>query len=114
VVSGNTRAAKTEEGVGPRWTEAALAAGVDSMTHYLTGTRQRLRDEGFEAHTLVMRGNAAEMLLSAGESTHSDLIVMSTHGRSGWQRLWMGSVAMKVVQGACCPVLLVRPRQAQG
>jgi nucleotide-binding universal stress UspA family protein len=37
---------------------------------------------------------------------------MATHGRSGLQRLWLGSVAMKVVQGATLPVLLVRAREA--
>jgi universal stress protein A len=39
-----------------------------------------------------------------------DLVVMSTHGRSGIKHLWMGSVAERVVQHAPCPVLVVRPR----
>ena len=39
-----------------------------------------------------------------------DLVVMSTHGRSGSKHLWMGSVAERVVQHAPCPVLVVRPR----
>jgi nucleotide-binding universal stress UspA family protein len=38
-----------------------------------------------------------------------DLLVMATHGRSGWSRLTLGSVAMNVVHRATCPVLLVRP-----
>ena len=38
-----------------------------------------------------------------------DLIVMSTHGRSGLKHLWMGSVAERVVQHAPCAVLVTRP-----
>jgi nucleotide-binding universal stress UspA family protein len=38
-----------------------------------------------------------------------DLLVMATHGRSGWSRVTLGSVAMNVVHHATCPVLLVRP-----
>jgi hypothetical protein len=37
------------------------------------------------------------------------VMVMATHGRSGWSRLTLGSVAMNVVHHASCPVLLVRP-----
>jgi nucleotide-binding universal stress UspA family protein len=42
-----------------------------------------------------------------------DLLVMATHGRSGWSRLTLGSVAMNVVHRAACPVLLVRPPAPQ-
>jgi nucleotide-binding universal stress UspA family protein len=38
-----------------------------------------------------------------------NVLVMATHGRSGWSRLTLGSVAMNVVHHATCPVLLVRP-----
>ena len=43
-----------------------------------------------------------------------DLVVMSTHGRSGLKHLWLGSVAERVVQHAPCPVLVVRPRTGGG
>jgi nucleotide-binding universal stress UspA family protein len=39
-----------------------------------------------------------------------DLVSMSTHGRSGLGRLVYGSVAEKVLQGASCPVLLIRAK----
>ena len=38
-----------------------------------------------------------------------NVMVMATHGRSGWSRLTLGSVAMNVVHHATCPVLLVPP-----
>jgi nucleotide-binding universal stress UspA family protein len=48
-----------------------------------------------------------EILLIA-EHVHADLIVISTHGMTGWHRLAFGSVAEKVVRLATCPVLLLR------
>lgn len=42
------------------------------------------------------RGVPAEEILAIGEQEGVDLIVMGTHGRSGWQQFWLGSVAMQV------------------
>jgi nucleotide-binding universal stress UspA family protein len=53
-------------------------------------------------------GHPAAGILQAGDEAAADLIVMSTHGRGGLQRLWLGSVAWKVVQHTHRPVLLVR------
>ena len=54
--------------------------------------------------------DAATVLVERAESEHPDLIVMTTHGRSGVVRALLGSVAEKVVQSGAAPVLLVRPR----
>lgn len=43
-------------------------------------------------------------------STHADLLVLGTHGRSGFQRLFLGSVTEKVIRKATCPTLVVPPR----
>jgi nucleotide-binding universal stress UspA family protein len=45
------------------------------------------------------------------EDEQADLIVMSTHGRSGIKGLFFGSVAEKVVHSATCPVLTMRYRE---
>jgi len=50
-------------------------------------------------------------ILEAAEEMKPDLIVMGTHGRSGFQHLMLGSVAEKVLRQARCPVLTV-PRKA--
>jgi nucleotide-binding universal stress UspA family protein len=42
--------------------------------------------------------------------THADLLVLGTHGRSGFQRLFLGSVTEKVIRKATCPTLVVPPR----
>jgi nucleotide-binding universal stress UspA family protein len=43
-------------------------------------------------------------------ATHADLLVLGTHGRSGFQRLFLGSVTEKVIRKATCPTLVVPPR----
>jgi nucleotide-binding universal stress UspA family protein len=55
-----------------------------------------------------MHGRPAERILQLGDEVQADLITMSTHGRGGIQRFWLGSIALKVVQSAHQPVLLVR------
>jgi nucleotide-binding universal stress UspA family protein len=51
---------------------------------------------------------AAQGIVSYAQEAHIDLVVMGTHGRSGWSHLLMGSVAERVVRSAPCPVLTVR------
>jgi nucleotide-binding universal stress UspA family protein len=46
------------------------------------------------------------------EATGADLLVLGTHGRSGFQRLFLGSVTEKVIRKATCPTLVVPPRAA--
>jgi nucleotide-binding universal stress UspA family protein len=58
----------------------------------------------------ISEGNAADEILAAATSLTADLIVMGTHGRSGFERLVLGSVTEKVLRKASCAVLSV-PRQ---
>ena len=51
--------------------------------------------------------NVAEAIVSRARTTPADVIVIGTHGRSGFERLILGSVAEKVLRKAACPVLTV-------
>ena len=51
-------------------------------------------------------------MLALAEATNVDLIVIGTHGRSGFQRVILGSVAERVLARARCPVMTVPPRSA--
>ena len=51
--------------------------------------------------------NVPEAIVSRARTTSADLIVIGTHGRSGFERLMLGSVAEKVLRKAACPVLTV-------
>lgn len=57
----------------------------------------------------VMRGNAAEMICERAKTVGADLIVMTTHGRTGLSRAWIGSVADAVMRHSSIPVLMLRP-----
>jgi nucleotide-binding universal stress UspA family protein len=62
------------------------------------------------ATTLVLEGVAHEQIVRAARSKKADLIVIGTHGRTGLAKLFLGSVASRVVAAAHCPVLTVRGR----
>lgn len=58
----------------------------------------------------IAEGSAAPEIVYQAARLSADLIVLGTHGRSGFERLVLGSVAEKVVRQAACPVLTVPPR----
>jgi nucleotide-binding universal stress UspA family protein len=62
-----------------------------------------------EVQGRVVTGYAAEEILHLAEQEDVGLVIMGTHGRKGIDRILFGSVAEKVVKGAKCPVLTVRP-----
>ncbi|MBP7961234.1 MAG: universal stress protein [Caldilineaceae bacterium] len=75
---------------------------------YLQVRQNELRGEGLVVHRTVIDGPIAESLLGYAEGQECGLIVMSTHGRSGFSKWIYGSVAQKMLQAATCPILLVR------
>jgi universal stress protein A len=73
----------------------------------------RDRLAGVECEILIDRGNPADVILAMEKTVAPDLVVMATHGRRGFTRLVMGSVAEKVVRESITPVLTVRPLPAK-
>jgi nucleotide-binding universal stress UspA family protein len=66
------------------------------------------RASGVKTEVLIVEGsNATAQILERAEALQMDLIVMGTHGRGGFERLVIGSVAEKVLRKARCPVLTV-------
>jgi nucleotide-binding universal stress UspA family protein len=53
-------------------------------------------------------GDPAQGIVLAAGLENVDLIVMATHGMSGWRKFFLGSVTEKVVRNAACPVLTIR------
>jgi nucleotide-binding universal stress UspA family protein len=68
------------------------------------------RKKGVRAKSLALEGIAHDRIVRAARSTRADLIVLGTHGRTGLGRLFLGSVAARVVTLAPCPVLTVRAK----
>lgn len=78
---------------------------------YLDVQADRLKSEGLKVRTMLKYGAPAEAILQASDKTATGMVVMATHGRGGLEKLWLGSVALKVVQGSSKPVMLVRARE---
>jgi nucleotide-binding universal stress UspA family protein len=70
----------------------------------------RARAAGARATAILMEGSEAGTITRAARSRRASMIVIGTHGRSGIERVLLGSVATRVVSLASCPVLTVRGR----
>ncbi|MGE3958182.1 MAG: universal stress protein [Vicinamibacterales bacterium] len=82
--------------------EAAITAEIHQTVSGV-GTR------GVHVRAIVREGRAHEVIVGRAQVQPADLVVMGTHGRSGVNRLLLGSVTEKVVRTASCPVLTVPP-----
>lgn len=80
---------------------------------YLIPLAKELRANGVRVTTAVRRGEpVAEIIAGVGEA-QADMIIMTTHGRTGLGRLLFGSVAEGVLRQADVPVFLMRQTEAQ-
>ena len=61
---------------------------------------------------MIVTGYAADEIVRVAGEQKADLIVLATHGRTGWRRFVFGSVAEKVVRLAACPVLAIGPTRS--
>jgi universal stress protein A len=68
----------------------------------------KAKKSGVRATALLAEGVAHEQIVRLAKTNRADLVVMGTHGRSGLAKLFLGSVAGRVVTAAPCPVLTVR------
>jgi nucleotide-binding universal stress UspA family protein len=74
---------------------------------------EKLAQKKISARSSVGTANDAAMeILRIAEHEHADLVVIATHGMTGWHRLAFGSVTEKVVRLADCPVLVLRAHPA--
>ncbi|MFH1382190.1 MAG: universal stress protein [Chloroflexota bacterium] len=78
-------------------------------TRYVTMMADKLKAQGIAARPVVVSGNAADTILDYATNNQVDMIIMSTHGRSGISRWAYGSVADRVSRHAGVPVLLIAP-----
>lgn len=85
---------------------------VDDMINkakgYVRDIRLQAESKGVKAESFVGEGEAYRIITDLAKKENVNVIVMSSHGRTGLRRLLMGSVAEKVIGHAPCPVLVVR------
>jgi len=82
---------------------------VTESTAYLQAVALPLRAGNLAVTTLIRHGNPANVILTAAQTEDCSLIVMSTHGRTGLERMRMGSVAQHVLRHAIVSTLVVPP-----
>lgn len=81
-----------------------------SQREYLRATATRIKAEyAIRVTSATLHGTPGPAIARYVDEIGSDLIVMTTHGRGGLQRAWLGSVADHLVRSLEIPVLLVRP-----
>lgn len=77
---------------------------IEDACQFLVEKVQELKDEGYAVTGDVLHGPIARQICSTAGP--NDIIVMSSHGRTGIKRWFIGSVAEEVMRHADCPVLL--------
>ena len=102
------RAAEAHTLPGADPTDEQVAV-VREAEQYLAAVADRLTKRGVkDVDTGVWYGPAAAAVIEAAKLKKADLIVMSTHGRSGLGRLILGSVTESVLRGTTTPICIVR------
>lgn len=84
-------------------------AVLDVARHYLEGVRARLAAQGFRVRTVARVSSAAGAILQVVREQKVSHVAMATHGRTGFKRLLLGSVAERVIRASPVPVIVVRP-----
>ena len=106
------RAAQAHAMLGVDPTDAQVRV-VREAEEYLHRIAERVRTQGVtRLDPSVWYGPAAYAIVEAARLHKADLIVMTTHGRSGLGRLILGSVAESVLRGTTTPIFLVRAPEA--
>lgn len=104
------------EAVSPTYplSEAIEAHQLEQRGHetaYLDGLIERLEPSGVKIRPALLSGRVAVALEKYVEEAGIDLVVMSTHGRGGLQRAWLGSTADSLLRHCMIPLLLARPTE---
>lgn len=81
---------------------------IETAEAHLQDIADRLAKDGVVATSTVVIGSPVDEINRAVDEHHADLIVMGTHGRTGFQHLMAGSVAERIVRSAKVPVLTIR------
>jgi nucleotide-binding universal stress UspA family protein len=91
----------------PGTTSRILELASQDAERYFEALEQGLLQEGFQASAHVLRGDPASMIVEAAVRAQIDLIVLGTHGKTGMDAFWSGSVAHRICSQSRIPLLLI-------
>lgn len=93
---------------------ATEAWQLEEESVYMERLLERLFADGIEPAYALLRGHVPAAIGRYVEDHEIELVVMTTHGRGGLQRAWLGSTADSLLRRLLIPLLLVRPSQETG
>lgn len=88
--------------------EAAESIQAQAKEHVTAGFAGRATAAEVQFFIHARIGNAAEQILAVAQDVGADLVFIGSHGKTGLERLLLGSVSERVVREARCPVMVVR------
>ncbi len=103
--SSHTQISPVHEYVWPQETDLPI---LGESTEYLRDLRQIKATPNVTIRTMVVNGDRAGAIVDTAVTEQAELIIMSTHGRTGLSRWVLGSVTSRVLSLAPCPVLVIR------
>lgn len=87
-----------------------LCAGEYKREHeLLLNLSAKMREDGVDARAMLLKGEAADLILEKAEDLDIDIIVMGSHGHGLLRKVLLGSVSEAVLRKALCSVLMVPP-----
>lgn len=94
----------------PGMTEPGVAPGATAQRRHWREQLEQIRpvDPTIAVYHVLLEGDPASEIVRYASDNGIDLIVMGTHGRTGLERLLMGSVAERVLRESTCSVLVVK------
>jgi nucleotide-binding universal stress UspA family protein len=94
--------------IGPETWEEIDAQSRRWATKELRKRTDRAKAEGVTAKGFLVEGHPAREVTRFAKKMRADLVVIGTHGRTGFAKLFLGSIASQIVASAHCPVMTVR------
>ncbi len=93
--------------IGPETWEEIDKQSRRWAARHLEALAAKAKAAGVRARTLLVEGPAAREVNRAAKKLHTDMVVIGTHGRTGFAKLFLGSVASQIVATSKCPVMTV-------
>lgn len=90
-----------------QWVDASIEKTRQNGKEALEGLAESL---DMQVETIFAEGPTGKEIVIVAAEHHADLLILGTHGYTGWNHLTIGSIAEYVVRHAPCPVLTVKPR----
>lgn len=94
--------------IGPDTWEQIDEQSRKWATKHLSALATKAKGAGVRVKVFLVEGHPAREVTRFARKAHADLLVIGTHGRTGFAKLFLGSIASQVVATAKCPVMTVR------